>query len=189
MMHIEAGIDALDIVDLIADSKRRITLHAAVYGPFAQSQPHCNAFAKALQKPHFKRLDIITLQHEQPWTASFLEALRFGSTPKEQGDAVASSMAFIQKLQDLQPQRVHVHPLMTFPCLPILIIDDTVVFGQYAHCAIHAARGAWGVIETDVQKIQAWAEVDIIPPNATSEEVAAYRLIAECRHAMNGGRR
>lgn len=189
MMQIVAGIDALDIPALIAESNQRVILHAAVYGPFSQSAPHREAFAKALHKTGFERLDIIALQDDQPWVPSFFQALRPESTPDEQVKTINASLRFIEELEEAYPERVHLYPLKTFPCQPILVIDDTVIFGQYAHCSTHAALGAWGIIKTDVRELFDWAEANDIPSSATNEEIAAYRLIAECRHAMIGGQK
>ncbi len=185
-MQLTANINSIDLPERFGKATRRIILHAGVYGPFAASRPHRNGLAKALNKDSFKRLDIIGLTEgcPQPWQTQFMDALRFDASDHEKAKVVLASDDFLEKLQIACPAKVVIHPLRTLPLMPVIIIDDTIIFGQYAHCSQYAATGFWGVIETDVDKLLEWAEEDTIPAFATDEEVAAYRLVYESLHAM-----
>ncbi len=187
-MKLTASIESLGIPEFFGNATKRIILHAAVYGPFAQSRPHKNSLTKALARKSFERLDIIALtaEHPQSYRNHFLEVLRTGASKKIKTDTVLASDAFLGKLKSACPAKVFIHPQTTTPCQPIIIVDDTIIFGQYAHCTTYAAHGFWGIIETDVDKLFRWADGNI-PPEATDEEIAAYRLVCECRHAMQYG--
>ncbi|WP_319542499.1 hypothetical protein [uncultured Pseudodesulfovibrio sp.] len=186
-MKIVAGIDALNTPKLFAAANRRIILHAAVYGAFAKSEAHCNALSEAIHKPKFKRLDIIAIdpKHGSAWTTSFLGALRFGISTQGITDEVASSHQFLTDLSARYPDKIHLHPAHRLPCLPIIVADDTIVFGQYAHAGEHAPQGFWGMVKTDVERLLGWTETGKAPTCATNEEVAAFRLINDCVRAMN----
>lgn len=185
-MKLVADINALDTPGLFAASERRIILHAAVYGAFARSRPHRHGLETALAKPGFERLDIIVLEPGccEPWVRPFLEALRFGISRQAADDEVAASHAFVSGLASRHPGLVRLHPARRLPCLPILVIDDTVVFGQYVHAGVHAPQGFWGMIRTDVQRLLGWADTGKPPASASREEVAAFRLVNECVRAM-----
>jgi len=186
-MRIVAGIDALNTPELFATASRRIILHAAVYGAFAKSEAHCNGLKKAIQKPEFKRLDIIAIDPEQgsEWTSPFLGALRFGISIQGITDEIASSHQFLTDLTAQHPDKIHLHPARRLPCLPIIVADDTIIFGQYAHAGEHAPQGFWGMVKTDVEKLLGWTQTGKAPTRATNKDIAAFRLINECVRAMN----
>lgn len=181
-----AGLSSLNLPSRFDAAERRIILHAAVYGPFAKSIPHRDGLKAALDKDSFLSLDVIALDNKQPWATPFMRAIRFGEDSEAHLQTFRSSLNFMTKLKDAHPKKVNLHRQLTTPCLPIIVIDDTILFGQYAHCEARAAEGFWGVIETDVNKLSSWASGNGLPSEATAEETAAYRLISECHHAMNG---
>lgn len=185
-MQLVAGIASLDIPQRFANARRRILLHAAVYGPFASSASHSNALAQALDCPSFERLDIIALSpdNDEAWDSAFLSALRFGTSLREIKDEVVSSWAYLKQLAASHPGKVHLHPASQLPCFPTLIIDDTIIFGQYAHAIPHAPQGFWNIVTADVEKMIKWAIQGHAPVDATAEELAAYRIINDCFQAM-----
>lgn len=188
-MQLVAGIASLDIPARFAAAQKRIILHAAVYGPFADSTPHKDGLAAALSKPSFERLDIIALDDSSAWANDFMQILRPGATRESHTLTLAKSHDYISGLAESYPDKVCVHPQSSLPCLPLIVIDDTIIFGQYAHSDVHAASGAWGIMEADVGKLLNWTAQGKIPESATAEETAAYRMIAECCHAMTGEHR
>lgn len=188
-MRVVAGIDALDLPSLFAKARKRIVLHAAIYGPFADSAPHRTGLETALAKESFKRLDIVALGCATPWASPFMHALRFDEDETRHRRIIAESRQFLDTLTTGYPEKVRVYAVSTFPCLPILIIDNTILSGQYAHCEAYAAHGLWSVLEADVDTLFDWAENGGLPKNASAEAIAAYRLVSECHHAMTGGPR
>ncbi|MEF2231663.1 MAG: hypothetical protein V3571_12095 [Pseudodesulfovibrio sp.] len=171
-MKLVTGIDRLDTPALFASARRRIILHAAVYGGFARSRPHREGLEAALGKPAFERLDIIVIEPgcAEPWVRPFLDALRFGISTQAADDEVALSHRFMTELAARHPARVRLHPVRRLPCLPVVIADDTIIFGQYAHAGVHA--------------LPQWTSAGKPPPNASDGEAAAFRLVNECARAM-----
>lgn len=186
-MQLVAGIQSCGLPKRFANAQHRIILHAAIYGPFSASEDHRNGLEQALGRSSFERMDIIALTADsrQPWKAQFLDALRHNETEEAHAQALQDSDAFLDELKQAHGQKTFIHPLTTFPCQPIVIVDNTILFGQYAHCTTYAANGFWGMVETDVDKLFGWAKDGQIPPAANDDEIAAYRMVSDCHHAMN----
>ena len=185
-MKLVCGVGELDIPAMFAEAKRRIILHAAVYGPFSKSEVHIQGLEKALSRFSFSRLDVIAVQpgNENGWGNSFLNALRFGISRQSVADELELSKSFLAELAERHPEKVNVYPASNLPCLPLVIVDDTICFGQYAHSCVHAPQGFWGCVEADVEKLFSWAESGTVPQGASADEVAAFRLVSDCSRAM-----
>ncbi|NDV28165.1 hypothetical protein [Desulfovibrio sp. JC010] len=185
-MKLVCGVGELGIPAMLAKAEHRIVFHAAVYGPFLKSKPHIQGLEKALSRPGFSRLDVIAVQSadENRWTDPFLNALRFGISRQSVADELDYSRSFLGELAGRYPDKVNVYPAGNLPCLPLVIVDDTICFGQYAHACFHAPEGFWGCVEADVEALFSWAESGRVPPGANADEVAAFRLVSECSRAM-----
>ncbi|WP_199244311.1 hypothetical protein [Pseudodesulfovibrio cashew] len=185
-MKLVTAIESLNTPALFAASRRRIILHAAVYGAFARSKPHREGLEAALNRPEFNQLDIIVLEPDngQDWVRPFLDALRFGISPQAADDEVELSHRFMTDLARRYPDKVRLHPARRLPCLPVVIVDDDIIFGQYAHANVHAPQGFWGMIRADVPTLLQWTMAGKPPPHADDEEIAAFRLVNECARAM-----
>ncbi|WP_027722053.1 hypothetical protein [Maridesulfovibrio zosterae] len=186
-MNIYAGTDELNIPDLFSVASRRIILNAAVYGPFSNSDQHRTGLDAALNNPGFRQLDIIAVEPELDlsWKESFLGALRFGISRQAVEDELEFSYSFLTELTEKYPAKVRLHAACKLPCLPVVIVDDVICFGQYAHAESHAPEGFWGRVEADVEKLIQWTESGRPPSSASRKEIAAFRLINECVRAMS----
>lgn len=186
-MRLVAGIASLDLPKLFAKATRRIVLHAALYGPFATSAEHRQSIEHALQRKEFVRLDIIAIKDrgDSNWLSPFLNAVRFGEAKTNVTDEIAKSQNFISTMAGKNPGKVNLYPATALPCSPIVVIDNTIIFGQYAHAKEPAPHGFWAAVEADVPTLFQWAERGHLPPCASKKDVAAYRLISECFYAMN----
>ncbi len=185
-MNLVCGVQELGLPDLFAGARRRIILHAAVYGPFSKSEDHLQGLRKALSRPGFTRLDVIAVQSGMGngWTDPFIEALRFGVSSKFVKEELDLSDKFLMDLAEAYPGKVNIYPACSLPCLPVVIVDDIICFGQYAHSSFHAPHGFWGCVEADVEKLFDWAESGSMPQGLSPAEVAAFRLVSECSRAM-----
>ncbi|SDL06147.1 hypothetical protein SAMN05660337_1945 [Maridesulfovibrio ferrireducens] len=186
-MKIFAGTDGLNIPDLFYSASRRIILNGAVYGPFAKSERHQAGLDTALNKPEFQRFDIIAIEPELnfSWKESFLGALRFGISRQATEEEIKISHTFLTDLEKKYPDKIRIHPARNLPCTPVIVVDDTICFGQYAHAEPHAPEGFWGMVEADVEKLIEWTKSGRPPSSSTKKEIAAFRLINECARSMN----
>ncbi|WP_320170675.1 hypothetical protein [Maridesulfovibrio sp.] len=188
-MKFVCGVGELGLPGMFSAARRRIVLHAAVYGPFAESQPHLEGLEKTLSRSSFCGMDIITLQpgSGEAWTGPFMHALRFGITSQSVAEELDRSTAFLQEMSRRYPEKVNIYYARTLPCLPVVIVDDVICFGQYAHSCVQAPHGIWGSMEADVEKLFQWAESGRVPEQASARETAAFRLVCECAQAMKCG--
>ncbi|WP_320008979.1 hypothetical protein [Maridesulfovibrio sp.] len=188
-MKLVCGVGELGFPAMFAEAERRIVLHAAVYGPFAKSKPHIQGLEKALSRPGFSSLDIIAMvpAGENGWDEPFLSALRFGASIQSAADELKSSISFLNGLAERFTGKVNVYAAHDLPCLPLVIVDNRICFGQYAHACFHAPDGFWGCVEADVEALFGWAESGYVPQNASADEIAAFRLVSECSSAMKSG--
>ncbi|WP_319765059.1 hypothetical protein [Maridesulfovibrio sp.] len=188
-MKLVSGVGDLNIPHMFAEAQRRIVLHAAVYGPFSKSEVHIQGLEKALSRTGFSRLDVIALQPtcEKIWSDPFLSALRFGISRQSVADELDYSSSFLQELSMRYPDKVNVYLACNLPCLPLVIVDDTICFGQYAHASFHAPEGFWGCVHADVEALFNWAESGRVPHGVNADEIAAFRLVSECSRAMKCG--
>lgn len=187
-MKLVAGIHNLNVPNLFGAANRRIIMHAAVYGNFVRSREHIGALRTALGRPEFEGVDIIAVGDDTccEWLRPFLHALRFDFSRQAVDEEMRFSRLFLDELSAEFPHKVRLHGAHRLPCLPVIIVDDTIVFGQYAHAAVHAPGGFWGTVNADVQTLLEWADRGRPPRWATDEQLAAFRLVAECVRAMNG---
>ncbi len=189
-MELVCGVGELGIPAMFAEAKRRIILHAAVYGPFSKSEVHIQGLETALSRTDFNRLDVIAVRSdgENGWDDPFLNALRFGISRQSVVDELELSQSFLNELAERYPEKVNVYLACNLPCLPLVIVDDTICFGQYAHSCVHAPQGFWGCVEADVEKLFSWAESGSVPHEVCADEIAAFRLVSECSRAMKCSR-
>ena len=77
----------------------------------------------------------------------------------------------------------------TLPLAPILLLDDVVIAGHYAHSPAPAPLGHWLVIPADVAGLMELAEEGARPESLDPADVGAYRLIGDCLAARLASRR
>lgn len=188
-MKFVCGVEGLGFPDMFSRARKRIILHAAVYGPFARSKAHRAGLEEALSRSSFNGLNVITLQPgcDQEWSRPFMGALRFGISRHAVADELNRSADFLFDLSESYPGKVNIFFARNLPCFPVVIVDDLICFGQYAHAEVHAPQGVWGSMEADVERLFSWAESGRIPMHASVEETAAFRIVCECARAMKCG--
>ncbi len=185
-MKLLASLDSLNLPGLFANARKRIILHAAIYGPFANLSSYKKGLLQALAMKSFEKLDIIALTADspEPLKRCLLDLLRPHISDGLKEKEITDSDYFLANLKTAAPEKVSIHPLSVLPYQPIIIIDNTLIFGQYARCEKKASEGFWGIIETEVEKLLAFAQTADIPAGCAEQEIAAYRLICECCRAM-----
>lgn len=185
-MKLVASLQALELPERFRNAQKRIVMHASIYGPFSQAEPYGAGLLQALAKDSFEKLDIIALtaNSPKPLQHQFLELLRHGSSEIQQEKEVSDSDNFLQMLKNSAPLKVQIYPLLKISCQPLIIIDDTLFFGQYARCKRRAAEGFWGVVETDMEKLFELVRSNNSTAVLDEKETAAYRLVHECWQTM-----
>ncbi|GAA4878774.1 hypothetical protein [Ferrimonas pelagia] len=121
---------------------RRILMHAVLYSNFAQGPVH-DALQDRLTQPGFQRLTILALDWPLPAgiDPAFGQVLRQGLDDAALADQFARSRAWLTTLA--AHPKVTVRWLQTQPYQPLLLLDDWLWLGQYAHSVVPAAAGVW----------------------------------------------
>ncbi|ADN76254.1 conserved hypothetical protein [Ferrimonas balearica DSM 9799] len=180
------GLDPEALIEAI-ESSCTVLLHAALYSNFAT-----NAIGEALERQlasgDLARLIVIS-SGVGPWLAAFEQMLRPQLSDEERAELVRQSDNWCADLQSRYLEKVMWVQSDQLPTQPVLICDDQLIVGHYAHCLVPAAEGIWlvlgGLAEGQVEEWLSGAE----PDEQTSVwERACYRHVAECRSALNCAR-
>ncbi len=183
---IKPGILAFDVPALMASATRRIVWHASIYSPFARSDRHGEAVRDFLRRPGGCGMDIVTLpRRPEAWCTCFFTVLRGGSV-RSAGTELETSWRFLDELSSEFPSQVRIHVLKRRPSLPILLIDDNILFGHYAVSSVPAGQGWWTRVEADVERMLSWMPHGP-PESVTDWERACYRVVSDCANAMSDG--
>ncbi len=185
------GIHTASLPFVFAEAHRHIILHAALYSAFARSAQHIEALGTALSKPGFQKLHAVTLpfDHKTHWKADFLHALRPDRSPAQLEHEFNESRDFLVRLAARYEGLVALYETHAIPCAPIIIVDDNILFGHYAHGPIPAAEGYWFSLTAPVDTLFQWLHDGTIPPDATPTQRASLRFVADCEYAMRNAKR
>ncbi len=168
-----------DIPDLLGEAKRRIILHAAIYSPFASSPRHHRSIKAALERDSFNLLDIISIYPgDINFFSDFMQMLRPEQTKTQHLKEITESQSFTSEIAAAYPQKVCLHRLDAVPMLPVVVADNQICFGHYAHSPLRTAEGLWFMLNADVEKL-----LNKAVPN--QDEKGAYRILCECSRFMN----
>ncbi|MEC4727890.1 hypothetical protein HWQ46_20355 [Shewanella sp. D64] len=199
------GLDIDALCQLIPQSQC-VVFHAALYSNFARSKVEQSLHFALASNPKIQ-VYLIEQAFEltNPWHGEFGRILREQICVDEMHDLFLQSHIWCQLLLQKYPNQVHHLVSNLLPCQPILLIDNHVFTGQYAHCEIAAPQGVWlhidgGLLGINVAMFRDWLQQgigvkrlaeQIKPPLAqqrtselTSAQIAVYRYVAECGHAI-----
>lgn len=184
MIQISPGIQGLEIPQALASATQQIILHAAMYGNFAAPAPHATAIRSALAASPKLRLTAIRLAPDcpEPERSRAFSMLRKDWSEDALREHFAASDAFLSALEQDFPAQVRVLTRMELGAFPVLVIDNGLFWGSYAHASVPAPEGFWFSAQMDAQTLADWATHGIAH-NASPEQRAVFRVYAECLHA------
>ena len=185
------GLHTASLPQTLAEAQHRIIMHTAVYADFARAPDILDALNTALSRPGFKRLTIVTIpfMSRKGWIDDFLQMLRPELTIAQVEHEIAASHDFIVRLAVRHDGMVEVYETRALPTSPYIFVDDKILFGHYAHAAVHPEQGFWFGTTAPVETLLQWAQKGEIPRDATPRHRAAYRFVADCHHAMHHAKR
>ena len=185
------GIHTASLPQVFAAAERRIILHAALYSRFADSPAHREGLEAAVDSPGFRKLQAITLPFapKKGWAQEFMELLRPNTALGSLEHEFNRSLDFLVRLAARQQGVVEIYETRAMPCMPLVIVDDRIFFGHYAHCDIMAPDGYWFSVNASVEELITYASIGGLPEEATPRTKASYRFVAECMYAMKNAKR
>ena len=173
--------DNVGVPDMIRKARHHIVLHAAFYPKYGfdnQGDDVSNAMAKNANL----RLTAIFTDFKAPWVEEFAVTLRdyFAEKGKFAQHLDITKDYFVHLRNQFGPKRVHICDTARLPMFPIILIDDTIIVGHYAHSGVIPPNGLWFSIKHP--KIPAMYEsllAGSAPECETPEESAIIRYLEE----------
>lgn len=166
-----------------------ILLHAAFYPKYGSLTEYSDAIYGALKKNPQLQIKVIITDIKEQWATEFGNILRpyFENDLGEFKKAIDTSIAFFRKIKKDYPSRVQIVASKALPMAPIVIIDNEILVGHYAHATTMAPDGYW----TDIycEKIigiykDVMLENKNFMLNLSDEEKALGRYIEDFHYAF-----
>lgn len=173
--------DAVNVPELIRQARRYIVLHAAFYPKYGFDNQGDDV-SKAMAKNPNLRLTAIFTDVNAPWVAEFAVTLRdyFAEEGKFASHLEITKEHFIRLRNQFGAKRIHIYDTARLPLFPVILIDDTLIVGHYAHSSVIPPNGLWFTIKHS--KILSMYECLLAGANPecdTPEEGAILRYLEE----------
>lgn len=173
--------DAVGVPELIRKARRHIVLHAAFYPKYGFDNQGDDV-SKAMEKTPNLRLTAIFTDVNAPWVDEFAFTLRdyFAEKGEFAKHLDVTKQHFVRLRKKFGTKRVHIYDTARLPLFPIILIDDTIIVGHYAHSSIIPPNGLWFTITHP--KISSMYEsllAGSTPDCDTPEESAILRYLEE----------
>lgn len=173
--------DAVGVPELIRKARRHLVLHAAFYPKYGFDNQGDDV-SKAMAKNPNLRLTAIFTDVNAPWVDEFAVTLRdyFAEEGKFATHLEITKQHFIRLRNKFGDKRVRIYDTARLPLFPVILIDDTLIVGHYAHSTVIPPNGLWLTIK--YPKIPSMYEsllAGSAPECDTPEESAILRYVEE----------
>lgn len=173
--------DAVNVPALISNAKHIIVLHAAFYPKYGLDSQG-EDLRKALEgNPSLKLTVIFTDAKKASWSDEFAVSLRdyFLGRDKFEESVRMTKEYFINLRDKIDSERVSILDTARLPFFPMILIDNTIIVGHYAHSKIIPPLGFWFTIT--YPKIHTMYESLLYgrTPECNREEEAILRYLEE----------
>ncbi len=141
--------DTIGVPQLLRQARQHIVFHAAYYPKYAVDSQSEDVKEALRQHPDLTLTVIHTDIEHAPWANEFAYSLRTSFKTKEDFEPYLNiSRKFFADLQkEYGPSRVQLYNTARLPFFPVILIDDTLVIGHYAHSRIIPPHGLWLTIQ------------------------------------------
>lgn len=141
--------DTIGVPQLLRQARQHIVFHAAYYPKYAVDGQSEDVKEALRQHPDLTLTVIHTDIEHAPWANEFAYSLRTSFKTKEDFEPYLNiSRKFFADLQkEYGPSRVQLYKTARLPFFPVILIDDTLVIGHYAHSRIIPPHGLWLTIQ------------------------------------------
>lgn len=141
--------DTIGVPQLLRQARQHIVFHAAYYPKYAVDSQSEDVKEALRQHPDLTLTVIHTDIEHASWADEFAYSLRTSFKTKEDFEPYLNiSRKFFADLQkEYGPSRVQLYNTARLPFFPVILIDDTLVIGHYAHSRIIPPHGLWLTIQ------------------------------------------
>lgn len=174
-----------------AAAKKRILLHAAIYNRFVENNAVCAALESALEGGVQLEAILLPVWKDVAWMDAACRLIRPQGSRDEMRRKAEVSREFFSALAERFPEQVTVYEAALFPAFPLVIVDDILLSGQYAHSQILAPQGVWMEVLAPVENLMPLAQtvtsqygVPLFPDKPSIEDTLADFPTPECRAAF-----
>ena len=174
--------EAIGVSHLLRQARQRIVLHAAFYPKYGSNDNAGVNLRRAMEDNHELQLTVIFTDIDHVvWAEEFAHVLRpripFHDFKKE---LEKSKGYFINNLDADVSRRVHIYDSARLPMFPVILIDDILIVGHYAHSSELAPDGLWLTIQhSSIPEMYQKLLKGEDPACKTAEERAILRYVEE----------
>lgn len=181
--HLYVTHEAIGVSRLLRQAKKHIVLHAAFYPKYADGEQG-DDIRKVMEESQDLRLKVIFTDLKAPWVNEFAVLLRekFSDIKKFEKEINDDKENFIELQENpkIGRDRVEICDSARLPLFPVILIDDTLIVGHYAHSREIAPNGLWLTIQHPKIPVMYKNLLDGKRPDCyTSEECAIIRYLEE----------
>lgn len=173
--------DAVGVPELIRKARRHIVLHAAFYPKYGFDNQGDDV-SKSMEKNPSLRLTVIFTDVNAQWVDEFAFTLRdyFGEKGEFAKHLDVTKQHFIRLRKKFGTKRVHIYDTARLPLFPIILIDDTIIVGHYAHSSVIPPNGLWfTIMHPKISSMYESLLAGSMPDCDTPEESAILRYLEE----------
>lgn len=141
--------DSIGVPQLLRQARKHIVLHAAFYPKYGSNDNAGENLWRAMAENQELQLTVIftDIDHVM-WAEEFAHVLRPRfSFEKFKKEFERSKDYFLNDLDPEVSERVHIYNTTRLPMFPVILIDDTLIVGHYAHSSEIAPDGLWLTIQ------------------------------------------
>lgn len=142
--------EAIGVSRLLRQAKKYIVLHAAFYPKYAGGEQG-DDIRKVMEDNKKLQLKVIFTDLNTPWINEFAVLLRekFADIKKFEKEINDDKEKFVELQMSLEKgrDRVEICDSARLPLFPVILIDDILIVGHYAHSREIAPNGLWLTIQ------------------------------------------
>ena len=140
--------DAVGVPQMICQAHRHIVLHAAYYPKYGVDDQGMYLVQAMEQNTSLRLTAVFTDVTNVVWADEFARSLRPHFTAQKFARHLEDSKdVFTLCLEQFGPKRVHIYDTSRLPMFPIIMIDETLIIGHYAHSSVIPPHGLWLTIK------------------------------------------
>ena len=139
--------DAVGVPAMMLQARRHIVLHAAYYPKYGMDQQGMTLWRAMKHNPQLHLTVIFADISGAAWAEEFARIMRpFYTADEFQEDLDYSRHHFERLLREFGSSRVSIIDSLRLPLFPVILIDDTLIVGHYAHSETITPEGFWFTI-------------------------------------------
>ncbi len=136
--------NSVEVASIICKARRNIVLHAAYYPKYGHDELAYELHNSIGGNNDLRLTVIFTETEDNPWLEEFAKILR----PYFSGDDFIRELKnsrhhFLRMRETFGSDRVKVLSSGRLPLFPVIMIDNTLIIGHYAHSQVPAPEGLW----------------------------------------------